>query len=102
MIYYLTDAKHVKDYRFWVRFNTGEEGELDLQETLTSAPGNLAQVFQDTPETVKDFYLDPWPTLAWKCGFDISPEHLHELFATQNLQQVAEDENDYDTTPPLA
>jgi len=26
----------------------------------------------------KNFYLDEWPTIAWKCGFDISPETLFE------------------------
>jgi len=23
------------------------------------------------------FYIDSWPTLTWKCGFDIAPESLY-------------------------
>jgi hypothetical protein len=27
----------------------------------------------------RNFYLDEWPTIAWDCGFDLSPETLYEI-----------------------
>ena len=27
----------------------------------------------------RNFYLDGWPTIAWDCGFDLSPETLYEI-----------------------
>lgn len=97
MITYLTDAKYLGECRFRVRFNTGEEGEIDLREELTNAPGELGALFEDDAEAVSNFYLDPWPTLAWKCGYDIAPEHLYELFEAQNLRRVAETRREYRT-----
>ncbi len=97
MIYYLTDAKHLGGSRFRVRFNTGDEGDVDLREVLANAPRELARQFDTDPKAVSDFYLDAWPTLAWKCGYDIAPERLYELFADQNLKRVAETRSDYGT-----
>lgn len=95
MIYYITEARHIKDCRFHLQFNTGEEGELDLQEVVMNAPGEFGRTFRDNPQEVRNFYLDPWPTLAWKCGYDIAPEYLHELFTNQNVNQAAEKHGTY-------
>jgi len=98
MIYYLTDAKHLGGFRFRVRFNTGDEGDIDLRQTLIEAPGDLGRLFEADREAVRNFYLDPWPTLAWKCGYDIAPEYLYELFTAQNLERVAERRTGYGTS----
>ena len=95
MLPYLTDAKHIAESRFWLRFNTGEEGELDLAVLLRDAPGKLGEAFRTDPDNIKDFYLDPWPTLAWKCGYDIAPERLYEMFANQTCEKVAESHESY-------
>ena len=98
MVNYLKDAKHKKDFKFWVRFNTGEEGEIDLKEILLNAPGEMGDRFKNHPEEVHNFYLDPWPTLAWECGFDIAPERLYELLNHEGATQAAEGETEYETT----
>ena len=95
MVYYLKHAEHISGFRFWLQFNTGEEGIVDLEDILTNAPGKLGKQFKDNPECVKQYYLDPWPTLAWKCGFDISPEFLYEIFTEQNIKNVAEPQERY-------
>ncbi|MFO7905049.1 MAG: hypothetical protein R6U98_20460 [Pirellulaceae bacterium] len=46
MIYYLADAKYVDGYRFWARFNTGEEGEVNLKDVL--APTTKHQALRTT------------------------------------------------------
>ena len=75
MLVYLEQAHYLHDYRIWLRFNTGEEGEVDLQDLVfkyqAAAPLRI-------PAAFADFYLDEWPTLAWACGFDVSPETLYQ------------------------
>ncbi len=97
MEYYLEDAEYRGAFRFWLRFNTGEEGVVNLESVLTNAPRQLGEQFRKDPNTVKNFYLDPWPTLAWACGYDIAPERLYELFMEQNARQVADDKAPYNT-----
>jgi len=38
---------------------------------------SAAQFLADK-QVFRQFYLDDWPTLAWKCGFEFSPESLYE------------------------
>ncbi len=102
MLPHLTDARHVNAYNFFVRFNTGEEGMLDLADYLQEAPDRFGTAFRDDTSAVQDFYLDPWPTLAWKNGYDIAPERLYELFGAQNHRKVAESRENYSTENPNA
>ena len=69
------EAKYEGGYRVWLKFNTGEEGTVDLSDVVVRYPA--AQPLTDTDE-FKRFFLDEWPTLAWPCGFDLSPEMLYE------------------------
>jgi hypothetical protein len=70
------EAKHLGDYRLWVRFNTGESGEVDLADVIERYPAATPLKEQSV---FADFFLDEWPTIAWPCGFDVSPETLYEL-----------------------
>ena len=74
------EAKYDGDYRIWLKFSSGEEGLVDLAEIVNKYP--VAQPLLNK-EVFKRFFLDDWPTLAWSCGFDLSPEWLYEL-ATGN------------------
>ena len=69
------EARYCGGFRIWLRFNTGESGETDLEEVIQHYPA--AKMLAD-PEQFSQFYLDEWPTLAWACGFDLSPESLYE------------------------
>ncbi len=96
MVHYLIRAQYKGGYRFWLQFEGGEEGEVDLEKILTEAGGRLGEYFRKNPGAVKDFYLDPWPTLAWECGYDIAPETLYELYVNQSGRKVAESRGSYD------
>lgn len=90
MIIKIVDARYQADYRIWLRFNTGEEGVVDFADIVEKYPA--AKPLRD-PAVFADFYLDEWPTLAWPCGFDFSPESLYERAtgkAVPWLQQRAE------------
>jgi len=72
---YLNDAKYLGGFRFYLQFNDGLQGEVDLQPIIEKY--DQADLLKDEDEVAK-FYLDSWPTLAWACGFDIAPETLYE------------------------
>jgi hypothetical protein len=80
----IQSANYVQDYRIWLRFNTGEEGEVDLAELIQTIPA--AKPLKDTA-TFAQFHLDEWPTLSWDCGFDVAPEYLYELSIGAKKQQ---------------
>jgi hypothetical protein len=69
------EAKYVMDFKVWIKFNTGENGEIDLHDLIFSQ--KMAKTLRD-PAAFSIFFLDSWPTLAWDCGFDIAPESLYE------------------------
>lgn len=71
---FIVEAKYVADYRVFLRFNTGESGEANLKDLIFKY--EAAKSLRD-PEQFAQFFLDSWPTLAWKCGFDVAPESLY-------------------------
>jgi hypothetical protein len=74
MIVNVQEARYLDGYRIWLKFNTGESGEVDLHDMVFKY--NAAAPLRDV-EKFKQFVLDSWPTLTWDCGFDVSPETLY-------------------------
>ena len=71
----IQNAVYVGDYKIHLRFDSGEEGIVDLGDVITRHPA--ARPLIDQAEFA-NFTLDEWPTLVWPCGFDLSPEMLYE------------------------
>ena len=71
---YVLEAKYVRDFIIYLKFNTGEAGEVDLKDVIFQH--KAAESLRD-PRRFAQFSLDSWPTLAWDCGFDIAPESLY-------------------------
>lgn len=69
-------ARYVRGHLIAIEFSDGLSGVIDLSETISKY--EAASELRD-PGKFADFYLDEWPTLAWRCGFDLSPEYLYEL-----------------------
>ena len=82
---FVSEARYLSDYRIWIGFSDGESGEVDLKEMIFKY--NAAAPLRDTAR-FSQFHLDSWPTLAWDCGFDISPDYLYEL-ATRKTEVSA-------------
>ncbi len=75
MILRVTDAKLIRDFTVWVRFNVGSEGEVDLSGELD---GSVFEPLRE-PKVFAQFRLDPdLHTLVWLNGADLAPEFLHE------------------------
>ena len=68
------EAKHVKDYVIWLKFQDGTEGEVDLKHEL------YGEVFEPLKNSdyFKSFIVHPeWHTIAWPNGADFAPEFLY-------------------------
>ena len=81
---YLKTAKYIEDYKISIQFNTQESGIIDL-EPIIRQHKSATPLLNKTE--FANFYLDQWPTLAWQCGFDISPESLY-LMVTKNQKET--------------
>ena len=75
MILHVSDARYVRDFIVWLRFNDGTEGEVDLKDELY---GEVFESLQDVTQ-FRRFRLDPeLNTIAWSNGADLAPEFLQE------------------------
>jgi hypothetical protein len=75
VILHVRDARYLRDYVIWVRFNDGAEGEVDLSGELE---GEVFEPLRD-PAAFKSFRVDPeLQTIVWDSGADLAPEFLYE------------------------
>lgn len=73
MFLHVVEARYVKGYTVWLRFNDGTSGEVDLSAELE---GPVFEPLHD-PEQFKRFKI-AFHTLAWENGADFAPEFLRE------------------------
>ena len=72
----VAEAKYLRDYVIWLRFNDNSQGEVDLRDELS---GEIFAPLND-PEFFNYFTLNhEWKTIAWPNGADFAPEFLHSL-----------------------
>lgn len=75
MILHVAEAKYLREYTIWVRFNDGTEGEVDLSGELE---GEVFGPLRDT-QLFQSFKVDPLlQTIVWENGADLAPEFLYE------------------------
>lgn len=75
MILHVKEAKYLRDYVIWARFNDGIEGEVDLGNELE---GEVFGPLRDKRK-FKSFRVDPiLGTIVWENGADFAPEFLQE------------------------
>ncbi len=83
MIVHVKTANYLENYKLYLTFNTGESGEVDLEDIIFkySAAAPL--------RNIEDFKLDEWSTIVWNCGFDVSPETLYERATQKRIEWLA-------------
>ena len=75
MFLHVREARYIRDYVIWLRFNDGAEGEIDLKDELW---GDVFDPLKDLA-AFKSFKVDPdLETIVWKNGADLAPEFLYE------------------------
>ena len=73
MFLHVTEARYIRAYILWLRFNNGAEGEIDLEGELE---GEVFGALKDLT-LFKDFRVDPEvETIVWSNGADLAPEYL--------------------------
>ena len=78
MFMHVTQAKYINDYKVWLAFNDGTEGEIDLSHELY---GEIFEPLKDK-SFFKSFKLEGH-TLSWENGADFAPKFLREYVAQQ-------------------
>ncbi len=73
MFTHVTQAKYINEYKIWLSFNGGAEGEIDLASELY---GEIFEPLKDK-EFFKSFILEGH-TLTWSNGADFAPEFLRD------------------------
>jgi Protein of unknown function (DUF2442) len=74
MHFNVIDARYVRDYVIWFRFEDGSEGEVDLSKELW---GPVFEPLKDL-KNFRNFKLAEYGTIEWPNGADIAPEFLYE------------------------
>jgi hypothetical protein len=74
---WIIEAKHVKYYEIWIKFNDGVEGIVDLQYTITNDHREIFRELKDEDQ-FRRFRVDA-DTIVWENGLDLAPEYLYDL-----------------------
>jgi len=74
---WIIEAKYIRAYEIWLRFNDGNEGVVDLESTITNDHREIFKALKDL-EAFKKFKLDA-DTIIWENGLDLAPEYLYDL-----------------------
>ena len=75
MLLDVIEARYVRDYTIWVKFEDGAEGEVDLTNEL------YGPVFEPLKDIAyfRQVRVDPeLGTIVWPNGADLAPEFLYE------------------------
>ena len=75
MFLHVKEAKHVRGYVIWLRFNDGAEGEVDLEDELE---GEVFGPLKDLSLFQKFRVDSEMETVVWENGADLAPEFLYE------------------------
>jgi hypothetical protein len=74
---WIVDAKHVKDYQVWLRFNDNTEKIIDFKEKVFSETRKIFLPLQKMEYFKLVFLNRESDTIQWPNGADIAPETLY-------------------------
>ena len=80
MFKHVIKARYIEDFKVWIAFNDGANGEIDLSKKLKNRNGVFAPL--QNLYYFKNFKIEN-DTLSWENGADIAPESLYELLEQQ-------------------
>ncbi len=74
MLYRIVDVQVQPDYRVWIRYEDGIEGEVDLSELVGKG---VFERWSDPVEFERVYVDDDAGTIAWPGGLDLAPDRLY-------------------------
>lgn len=75
MLIDVVEAKYVRDFTVWVKFEDGSEGEVDLSRELY---GPVFEPLRDIKYFQQLRVDSELGTIVWPNGADLAPEFLYE------------------------
>lgn len=81
MLLKLTEARYLKGYQLFLKFNDHSSGVVDLKDKIFNDTRDLFRDLENQ-NFFENFKLDRW-TIQWENGLDLAPEFLHELMLKQ-------------------
>ncbi len=76
---WIVDAKYIKDYQVWLRFNDGTEKVVDFRKKISSDKRKVFAPLKDVEYFKQVFLNRESDTIQWPNGADIAPETLYGL-----------------------
>lgn len=84
----ITEVHYRKNYRVWLRFGDGIEGEVDLEAELW---GEIFEPLRDMAVFKKLRLDEELHTLVWPNGADFAPEFLYQKLSPGYILKTAKD-----------
>jgi hypothetical protein len=76
MFIHIAEAKYIRDYVLWIKFDNGIEGEIDLSAELW---GEMFEPLRNL-DSFRRFQIDnEINTIVWDNGADMAPDFLFSL-----------------------
>lgn len=76
---WVVDAKYVKDYQVWLRFNDSTEKVIDFKDKIFTEKRAIFAPLKDIAYFKQVSYNQESDTIQWPNGVDIAPETLYEM-----------------------
>jgi hypothetical protein len=76
---WVTDAKYVKDYQVWLRFNDNTEKVVDFKHKVFADKRAVFTALKDVEYFKQVSYNQESDTIQWPNGVDIAPETLYGM-----------------------
>jgi hypothetical protein len=76
---WVVEAKYVKDYQVWLRFNDNTEKIIDFKNKIFSEKRIVFMPLKDVEYFRQVFLNRESDTIQWPNGVDIAPETLYGL-----------------------
>lgn len=76
---WVVDAKYVKEYQIWLRFNDDTEKIVDFKNKILSEKRAIFMPLKDIETFKKVFFNAESDTIQWPNGADIAPERLYSM-----------------------
>jgi hypothetical protein len=76
---WVVDAKYVKGYQIWLRFNDNTEKTIDFKDKIFSEKRTFFTALKDIEYFKKVSFNKESDTIQWPNGLDIAPETLYDM-----------------------
>jgi hypothetical protein len=78
-VVWVVDARYVKDYQVWLKFNDNTEKIVDFKQKILSEKRKIFLPLKDPDYFKQVSFNRESDTIEWPNGVDIAPETLYRM-----------------------